>query len=125
MCRFCKLVQTDVSISQRLVLLEANEKEVASCLMMANDATEMMAYLSTDLAFVSAFTVPSLRSRLVDMLGSILGKLGSKKSSDFKIDGRFVVGIYTVMSFGIILFLPLQIMYLIQPVVTFCLHTFC
>lgn len=71
---------------QQLTLLESHEKEVTSCLMMANDATDMLAYLSSDAAFVRAFTVPSLRSRLVDMLGCILGNLGSKKNAEFKID---------------------------------------
>ncbi|KAH9255694.1 hypothetical protein BASA81_006088 [Batrachochytrium salamandrivorans] len=77
---------TEEERKQKLTLLEANEKEVASCLMMANDATDMLAYLSSDRAFVKAFTVPTLRSRLVDMLSSILGSLGSKKNAEFKID---------------------------------------
>jgi len=72
--------------NQRTVLLESNEKEVSACLMMANDATDMLAYLSTDPTFVKAFTVPALRSRLVDMLCNILSSLGSKKASEFKID---------------------------------------
>jgi len=77
---------TEEERNQKTVLLESNEKEVSACLMMANDATEMLAYLSTDATFVKAFTVPALRSRLVDMLCNILSSLGSKKAAEFKID---------------------------------------
>lgn len=72
--------------NQKTVLLDSNEKEVAACLMMANDATDMLCYLSTDPIFVQAFTVPALRARLVDMLCSILSSLGSPKAAEFKID---------------------------------------
>jgi ubiquitin conjugation factor E4 B len=72
--------------NQRTVLLESNEKEVSACLMMANDATDMLSYLSTDPTFVKAFTVPALRARLVDMLCNIMASLGSKKAAEFKIE---------------------------------------
>ena len=78
--------QSEEERNQRTVLLESNEKEVSACLMMANDATDMLSYLSSDPTFVKAFTVPALRSRLVDMLCNILASLGSRKAAEFKID---------------------------------------
>jgi len=60
-------------------MLEEDEKHVASSLKVANEVLSMLRYLLSDQEFVRAFTVKTLRGRLVDLFASIVDTLAGTK----------------------------------------------